>query len=163
MARPLPPTRREIEALEHDLYKRGDITSVARLKGIDPSYVSKQLNPDEEDHKGAFYPYILHLWYVDHSTDGLGDGYQDLTARLRNGWRGNGQPEKQHVVRLAKAVNGNMWALVEAQAADLPEGELMVFIDKTMRELDDFKLDWLNRSQLHDEDNKGHKHLRKAK
>lgn len=135
----LPPARSDIEALEHDLYKRGDITSVARLKGIDPSTLNKQLNPDEPDHKGQFYPFMLHLWYVDHSTDELGDRYMELAASCRNGWRGVREPERTEVLELTRAVNGSMFDLLSAQINSLPYTERMKFVDKALSLLDQFK------------------------
>lgn len=141
MARPLPPTRREIEALERGLFEHGDITSVARLKGDDPSYLSKQLNPEEVDHKGPFFPFILHLWYVDHSTDGVGDRYRALIDRLRNEWRGTKEPDKAEVVTLVRAVNDSMIDLLNAQIIGLPYADRMIYVDKALRLLDDHKRD----------------------
>lgn len=141
MTRALPPTRSEIEALERGLYGHGDITSVARLKGIDPSYLSKQLNPDEPDHKGTFYPHVLHLWYCDHSTDNVGDGYRELTETLRTGWRGTREPDKAEVVTLVRAVNDSMIDLLNAQILGLPYTERMIYVDKAMRLLDAHKRD----------------------
>lgn len=139
--RTLPPTQSEIEALEHGLYAWGDITSVARLKGISPGYLNKQLNPEESDHHSPYFAFVLHLWHCDQATDKVGDGYRDLTESLRRGWCLTREPEKAEVIELTRAVNNSMFDLLRAQVISLPYSDQMAYIDRAMRLLDDFKRD----------------------
>lgn len=135
----LPPSQREVESQERDLFANGDIKALAALLDVDQSLISKQLNENEPEHKSPFYVYIRRLYFADQHRPELGDGYVALAAHLRNGWRGTREPEQVQVVELARGVNESMFELLRAQILSLPYGDQLRAVDKAMSLLDQFK------------------------
>lgn len=127
----LPPDQEEIERAQRDLFKSGDIKAVARCLDVDPSYISKCLNPDNPEHKGPLYTFLRWLWACDQEREGLGDDHLALVTKIRNaclGKRTNG-----NTVEMARSVTDNLYMLIQAEKDRLPYTERMQFLENISR------------------------------
>lgn len=133
MKKPLPPSQYDVETAERDMYANGDIKALAALLDVDQSYISKQLNADDPEHKSPFYVFVRRLYYADQNREELGDGYVSLLLRLRSRWLG------RQGGAIPPEVAASMFAFLQAKIAELPYGAQMKYLDECYLTLDKFK------------------------
>lgn len=137
MTQALPPSQEEVERAQRDLFQSGDMKAVARYLDVDPSHISRTLNPEEPEHKSALYAAVRWLWACDQVREGLGDGHLTLISKLRNGYLGkrtNGDP-----VRLHQAVSTSLYGYIQATMSDLPITERMAYLADAKRTIEKFE------------------------
>lgn len=132
--KPLPPIQKEVEKAERDLYENGDIVAVATLEDVSESFVSRQLNQEEPQHRSPFYVFLRRLYYADQNREELGDGYVTLLLTLRARWL-----SREEGRDIPKEVPASMFAFLQAALQKLPYDTQMNLLNKTYIEIDKHK------------------------
>lgn len=150
MSRPLPPTQRDVETAQRDLFLNGDMKAVAAHLDVDRSYVSRLLSPDDPEHRSPFYALLRWIYACDMQREELGDGHIVLLSRFRSRWL----PQQENAGQVPPEVSSSMFSFLQAAIEQLPYAVQMKYLDEAYLTLDKFKrglqMDGIENSGLDD-------------
>lgn len=109
------PDRETFEREIHDLFRNGDLGTIARYLERGQSIVSKQFNPFTDEKHNIVFEFLKVLWAMDGTREGLADATLCAVIREREKWLGEMVIPIESDARLTKNILTEIGEFVEAE------------------------------------------------